>query len=80
MADQRSKRPPPTRKATPDDRGDRGEQIRRWVTFLVGAGLLVYEAIAQKEPRIPLLILYGSMLGIPLMLGLDDLIGRGGKR
>lgn len=40
----------------------------RWISLsvrLVGLGLIIYEALTQAHPRDALLLLYGSMIGLP---------------
>lgn len=47
---------------------------QRTVRFLVGLGLLIYEAVIyQGETRWPLLVVYGGMMGLPFAEKADDL-------
>jgi hypothetical protein len=50
-----------------------GPEWLRWfrdtLTYLVALGLVIYEAVARTgEPRVTLLVLYGSLLGVPAVL------------
>lgn len=48
--------------------------LQRSILFLVGLGLLIYEAVMHVgEPRWPLLVVYAGMMGMPLALKADDL-------
>jgi hypothetical protein len=52
---------------------ENGPEWLRWfrdtLTYFVALGLVIYEATARMgEPRVTLLVLYGSLLGVPAVV------------
>lgn len=46
--------------------------MRDSAIWVVALALIVYEALTQSSPRETLIILYGTMLGLPFALRADD--------
>lgn len=67
-------------------RPDRSNQIRQWITYLVGIGVVVHETVVASEPRWALFPLVAGMIGlgefVPFLSGVlgkrNDADGNGG--
>lgn len=51
------------------------QRVRDVVFLILGGGGVAYETLSPNEPRLPLLFIYGALLGLPAFLGLDRFFG-----
>lgn len=51
------------------------QRVRDVVFLLLGSAGVAYETLSPNEPRLPLLFIFGALLGLPAFLGLDRFFG-----
>lgn len=56
-------------------RGGLPQAIRDGVLLVAGVVGVGHETLMTDEPRLPLLFLFGAMMGLPAFLGLDRFFG-----
>lgn len=51
------------------------QRFRDVVFLALGSAGVAYETLSPNAPRLPLLFIYGALLGLPAFLGLDRFFG-----